>query len=158
MLAGDELRQVLALLRLVAVAADLIHAQVGVGAVGQADRRRGAADLLHRDDVGEIAHAGAAVFLFDGDAEQAEVAELAPQVHGKLVAAVDLRRARRDLGGGELLHGVAQHVQQSRPGRSRGPGSARSSWRRRGSWRHPMRSSILAGRPVGGLPSLALPI
>jgi AcrR family transcriptional regulator len=45
----------------------------------------------------EIAQAGAAVFLLDGDAVQAERADLRPQVHRELVAAVDLGGARRDL-------------------------------------------------------------
>ena len=58
----------------------------------------------------EIAHAGAAILLLDGDAEQAEVAELAPEVHGEFVGAVDLGGARRDLGVGEFRHPLAQHV------------------------------------------------
>ena len=52
----------------------------------------------------------AAVFLLDGDAEQAQVAHLAPQVGGKRVVAVDVGRARRDLVGRELPHRCAQHV------------------------------------------------
>ncbi len=79
-----------------------------MGAVGQADRGRGARDFFHRHDVREVAHVGAAVFLADGDAEQAELAHLAPQVHRELVAAVDFGGARRDLVGRELLHGFAQ--------------------------------------------------
>ena len=79
-------------------------------AVGQPDRGRGAADLLHRHHVREIAHAGAAVFLLDGDAEQAERAQLGPQVGGEVVVAVDGGGARRDLGGGEGRAPVAQHV------------------------------------------------
>ena len=79
-------------------------------AVRQADRRRRARDLLHRDDVREVAEVAAAVLLLHGHAVQAERAELLPQVGGKDVVAVDLGGARRDLGGGELLHGVAQHV------------------------------------------------
>ena len=79
-------------------------------AVGEADRRRGAAHLLHRDHVREVAHRRAAVLLLDGDAEQAQVAHLAPEVGRKLVGAVDLGSARRDLVRGELPHGRAQHV------------------------------------------------
>ena len=37
MLAGDQLRQIARLLRLVAVAHDLVDAEVGVRAVGEAD-------------------------------------------------------------------------------------------------------------------------
>ncbi|MNT27330.1 hypothetical protein D3C72_1629570 [compost metagenome] len=79
-----------------------------MGAVGEADGGRGARDLFHGDDVRQIAHAGAAVFLADGDAEQAHVAHLAPQIHGELVGAVDFGRARRDFGGGKLLDRFAQ--------------------------------------------------
>ena len=66
-------------------------------AVRKPDRGRAARDLLHRDDVREVAHRRAAVLFLDRDAEQAEGAELAPQVGGELVRLVDLRRARRDL-------------------------------------------------------------
>ena len=58
----------------------------------------------------EIAHAGAAIFLFDGDPEHAEIAELAPQLRRKLVRAVDIRSAGRNLGRGEIRHALAQHV------------------------------------------------
>ena len=54
-LAAHQLRQVLRLLRRAAVAVQLVDAQVRVRAVRQADRRRGARDLLHRDHVREIA-------------------------------------------------------------------------------------------------------
>ncbi len=93
-----------------AVAADLIHAQVRVRPVGQSHGSRGPADLLHRHDVGEIAHAGAAVVFLDRDAEQPELAQLAPQVHGEGVVVVDCAGARGDLDGSEVAHGFAQHV------------------------------------------------
>ena len=79
-------------------------------AVGQADRGRGARDLLHRDAMREIAQPGAAVLLLDGDAEQAELAHLRPQIAREGVGAVDLVGARRDLVGREAAHAVAQHV------------------------------------------------
>ena len=44
---------------------------------------------------------GAAVFLLDGDAEDAERAHLAPQIRREFVDAVDLGGARRDLVRGE---------------------------------------------------------
>ncbi len=44
----------------------------------------------------EIAEAGAAIFLLDGDAVQAERADLRPEVARKLIAAVDFGGARRD--------------------------------------------------------------
>ena len=49
MLAGDQLGKVTPLLLVVAVARDLIDAEIGMGAVGEADRGRGAAHLLDRD-------------------------------------------------------------------------------------------------------------
>ena len=109
-LAADELRQVALLLRFAAVAADLVDAKVRMRAVGQSHRRGRARDLLHRDDVGEVSHRRAAVLFLDGDAEQSQVAHLPPQVGRKEVVVIDGRGARRDLVGGELLHGRAQHV------------------------------------------------
>ena len=78
-------------------------------AVRQADRRRGARDLLHRDDVRQVAEVAAAVLLLDRHAVQAERAELRPEVGRKDVVAVDVGGARRDLVVGELLHRIAQH-------------------------------------------------
>ena len=109
-LAADELRQVAALLRLAAVAADLVDAQVRVRAVRQAHGGRRARDLLHRHAVREVTHRRAAVRLLDGDAEDAQVAHLPPQVRRELVAAVDVGGARRDLVRGELRDRRAQHV------------------------------------------------
>ncbi len=110
MLAGDQLRQIAALLRLVAVPAELIDAQIGMRAVGQADRRGSARHLLHRHAMREIAETGAAPLLFDGNAEKPERAELWPQLARKGIGAVDLVGARRDLVLGKIAHGVAQHV------------------------------------------------
>ncbi len=77
-------------------------------AVGQADRGGSAGNFLHRDDVGQVAHIGAAVFFGDSDAQQAQFTHLAPQVHRELVAAVDFGGARGDFGGGELLYRFTQ--------------------------------------------------
>jgi hypothetical protein len=76
--AGYQPGQILALLCLIAVAADLVHRQVRVCAIGKPDGAGSARDLFHRHNVREIAHMGTAVFLLDGDAEQPEAAELAP--------------------------------------------------------------------------------
>ena len=57
--------------------------------IGQADRGRGAGDLFNRDDMGQIAHACAAVIFLDRDAQKAQIAHLAPQRGGKGVGAVD---------------------------------------------------------------------
>ena len=81
-----------------------------MGAVGQADAGRGAADLLDRDHVLEIAQAAAAILLLDRHAEQAQLAELGPQLARELVAAVDLLGQRCDLARGEARHRVADHL------------------------------------------------
>ena len=110
MLAADQLGQVFLLLRLAAVALELVDAEVRVRAIGQADRSRSATDFFHRDHVRQIAHIGPAIFLGDGNAEHPELAHLAPQVHRELVARVDLGRARRDLLLRKMLHCIAQCV------------------------------------------------
>ena len=79
-------------------------------AVGQADRGRGPRHLLHRDAVLEIAEAGAAIFLLDGDAVQAERADLGPEIARELIAAVDFGGARRDLVLRERIHRLAYRV------------------------------------------------
>ncbi|MNE51702.1 hypothetical protein D3C80_1463410 [compost metagenome] len=109
-LAADQLGQVLGFLLGVAVAVDLVDAEVGVGAVGEGDRGRAAADFFHGHHVGQVAQAGAAVFFADGDAEQAHITELAPHVGGEQVVLVDLRGAGCQLGSHKGLHLVAQHV------------------------------------------------
>ncbi|MNO77088.1 hypothetical protein D3C76_681860 [compost metagenome] len=109
-LAADQPGQVFGFLLLGAVALDLVDAEVGVRTVGQRHRSRTAADLFHGDHVRQVAQRRAAEFLFHGDAEQAHVTELLPHVHGEGVFRVDLRGARRQLGGDEAADLVAQHV------------------------------------------------
>ena len=81
-----------------------------MGAVGEADRRRGAAQLLDRDDMLEIAQPDAAILLLDGDAVQAELAHLGPQLAREAVGLVDLGGDRRHLGRGEALDLLAQRI------------------------------------------------
>jgi hypothetical protein len=109
-LAGDQLGQIAPLLLGAAVAADLVDAEVGMGAVGEPDRGGGARDFLHRHAVLEVAEPGAAPLLLDGNAVNAELAKLRPEVAWEGIAAVDLVGPRRDLVGGEVAHAVAQHV------------------------------------------------
>jgi hypothetical protein len=79
-------------------------------AVGQADRPGRAGDFLHRNHVGQKAHAAATVFLGDGDAEQAHLAEFPPQIGRKQIVMVDLGRARRDFLFGKGVNGFTQQV------------------------------------------------
>ena len=128
MLAGDQLGQILALLLGVAVAVDLVDAEIRVRAVGQADRRRAARDLLHRDAMREIAQPCPAVFLGDRDAEHAEFAELRPQIARETCwCGRSRRRAAR-----------SRHWRSARPCRAarRRPRRARNRTRARhsGSW------------------------
>src|SRR5690606_11705026 len=108
--AADQLGQIALLLFFRAVAMNLVHTEVGMRTVGQPHRGAGAGDFFHGDHVRQVAHIGTAVFFAHSDAEHAQFAELAPQVHGELVAGVDLGGARRDLRLRELADGVAQHV------------------------------------------------
>ena len=59
----------------------------------------------------QIAHATAAELRIHGDAEQAELAELGPEVAGELVAAINLLGPRRDLGVSKAAHRIAQQIQ-----------------------------------------------
>src|SRR5580704_13433749 len=97
MRARNQLGQIFPLLRVAAVAAELVDAEVGMRAVGKPDRRRSARDLLERDTMLEIAEPAAAVFLLDRNAVQPELAEFRPEVARELIAPVDLGRPRRDL-------------------------------------------------------------
>ena len=110
MLPAHELRQIALALRLVAVEPQLVHAQVGMRAVGESHRARGARDLLHADDVREVAESGAAEALRHGDAEQPLPAERRPQVARKLVAAIDLGGHGRDLTARQIAGGVADQL------------------------------------------------
>ena len=110
MFARDQLRQILPLLRLAAVAPDLVHAEIGMGAVGQPDGRRRARHLLHGDAMLEIAEPGPAILLLDSDAMHPELADLRPQLARKLVAPVDFGGARRDLVARKGMNGLANRI------------------------------------------------
>ena len=108
MVAADQFGQVFLALGIVAVEVDLVDAQVGVGAVGQANGGGGTGDLFHHQGVGQITHIGAAVFFADGDAQYAQITELLPHLQGELVALVHLGGDRRDFLLGEVAHAVTQ--------------------------------------------------
>ena len=88
---------------------------------------------------------GAAVLLLDGDAEQAEVAELAPQVHREFVER-SISAARGAISAAaKLAHGLAQHVDRLAEVEARAAGSRSSGRRSRGGtgdpWGSPARFS-----------------
>ena len=58
----------------------------------------------------EIAQARAAIFLLDGDAVQAELAHLGPQLAREAVGLVELWAIGATCFGGKALHLVAQRV------------------------------------------------
>ena len=107
---GDQFGQVAFLLILGAVAANLVDAKVRVRAVAEPHRSGRAADFLHCHAMLEIAHAGAAELVLDGDPEQPHIPHFAPQILGEIVVAVDVRGTRRDLVRGETADRLAQHV------------------------------------------------
>ena len=111
-------------------------------AVGQADRGGRARHLLHGEAVLEIAEAGAAIFFLHRDAVQAERADLRPEIARKLVAAVDLGGARRDLVGGEVENGLADRV------RSLAEVEIEHLVRVRDHWRPPARYLLLLGQAL----------
>src|SRR5690606_16117804 len=104
--ARNQFRQIALLLVGAAIPADLVHAEIGMRAVGKADRAGSARNLLHGHAMFEIAEAGPAPFLFNRDAEQPELAELRPQIAREFVFPVDLVGARRDLALREAAHAV----------------------------------------------------
>src|SRR5262249_49997308 len=104
MLAAAELGQISVALGIGAVQADLIHAQVGMCAVGEAHGPGGARDLLHDDRVRQVPEAGATPALRYGDAQQPLLAERRPQIAREFVAAVYIGRTRRNPLGGEAPH------------------------------------------------------
>ena len=106
--AGNQPGQEPRLLVRRAVAVDLVDAKVGMGAVGQRHRGRGAGDFLHRHAMREVAHGGTPVVRVRRNAEQTELAHLRPQVAGEFVGFVDLGGARRDL----VLRKAENHVAQ----------------------------------------------
>ena len=98
MLTADQLGQVFRLLLRRTVAVDLAHAQVGMRPVGQANRRRPAADLLHRHHMRQIPQPRAAILLRHGNAQQSHVTKTPPHLLRKLILPVDLGGTRRQLG------------------------------------------------------------
>jgi hypothetical protein len=102
-----QFRQIAVFLFCGSVAPDLVHAQVGVRSIRQADRCRRARNLFHRNDMGQVTHRTTAVVWFDSDAQEAQGAHLFPQVGRELVGTIDLGGTRRDFSLRKLLNDVA---------------------------------------------------
>src|SRR5206468_935946 len=122
----------LLLLRLGAAEIDGHRADRGVRADEVGERRRGAAELLERGAVAEVARADPAVLLGERQAEEAEGAHLLEDRVGDLVVVLDLlldglqatfdELAHRALEKDELFGKVEVHGPQPRP--------RRCGWRR----------------------------
>jgi hypothetical protein len=106
----DQPRQVSGFLLGSTVAVDLVDAQIGVRGIRQPNAARATGDLFHGHHVRQIAHARPAPLFADGQAQQAHVAEFAPQVGWKLVDPVGFGGARGDFMRHEGGHRIAQHV------------------------------------------------
>ncbi|EGJ32873.1 hypothetical protein LYNGBM3L_74300 [Moorena producens 3L] len=96
-------------LRVIAPAPQLVDAEIGMGAIRQANRRRCAADLFDRDGMFEIAEPGAAIFFADRNAVQAKLPHFGPEVTRELIGFVHLCCNWRDLVLREPMYGVADH-------------------------------------------------
>ena len=110
MFAADQLGQVLLLLRLSAIALELVDTQIAVRAIRQAHAGRCTRNFFHGNHVCQVAHVGAAIRLRHRDAQHADFAHLAPQVHGKLIGAVNFCSAGCNFCLRKIAHCIAQCV------------------------------------------------
>ena len=104
MLTAAESRKIVGLLLIGAVADNLIDTEIGVGGIRKSNRCRGTTDNLHRDNVRQIAHIGAAEFFWCGNAENADVTHLQPEISGEFVGFIDVCCARANFRLGKLGH------------------------------------------------------
>jgi hypothetical protein len=109
-LTRHEFGQILRLLLGVAIAVQLVDAQVRMSTEGQADGCRGSRNLLHGDHMCEITQLSTTVFLADRQPEDTEVSELAPEIVREKVLLVDRSRTRGNLIRRKSVDCVAQHV------------------------------------------------
>ena len=71
MFAANEFGQIFLTLCVSAVAFDLVHTQIAVRAITQADAGRSARDFFHRHHMGQVAHVGAAKLFAHSDTQHA---------------------------------------------------------------------------------------
>ena len=109
-LAGGELGQVFLALVLVAIGVDRIHHQRGLHRVHRAIAGIDALDLARHEAIGDVARIGAAIFLRQGDADQAEFAHLVEDVAVGLLFQIGLGDARQQLVLRIGARGVADHA------------------------------------------------
>ena len=118
LLARNQPRQVLLLLRLIPVQHQLIDTQLAMRGIAQPDTTTRPAQLLHDHAVRLVAHGQAAVLLARRDAEEASLAKLLPHVVGERILAVCPRSYfLGDLAARKVLHALAQLVEVGLRGR-----------------------------------------
>ena len=112
---------------------ELVDAEVGVGAVGEADGAGGPGDLLHGDAVVHVAEPHPAVLLGRREAVEVEVPHEPPQVHlpREVVGRVDRRRVRRDGLLRELAHALLELPAAGRVRNWVDQATGEAQWRRR---------------------------
>ena len=110
MFTADQPGEVAPFLLFAGIAVNLVDAEIGMSAVGKGNGRRGAADLLDGHDMLQIRHPGTAVFFGNGDAVQPQIAHLPPEVHRKMIFAVDIGRPGSNLRPGKRHDGVPQQI------------------------------------------------
>jgi len=94
---------------------DLVDAEIGMRAIGQADRSRAARNLLHRDAVGQITMPEAAILFADRDAMQPECAHLRPQIAREGCWVLSISSARGAILLSENPRAVARSMSTSSP-------------------------------------------
>ncbi|MGY4472035.1 hypothetical protein ACVWWK_007744 [Bradyrhizobium sp. LB9.1b] len=109
-LAAGELRQVFLALVLVAIGVDRVHHQRGLHRVHRAVAGIDPLDLAGDEAVGDIACIGAAIFLRQRDADQAELAHLVEDLAVGRLFEIGLGDTRQQLVLGVGARGVAHHA------------------------------------------------
>ena len=109
-LAGREFRQIFAALRLAAIGIDRVHHQRRLHRHQRAEAGIHPLDLARDQPVTDIIQAGAAVFLRDGRADQAERAHFADDIGIEFAVAIGREHAREQLLLRIIARGVAHHA------------------------------------------------
>ena len=109
-LSRNQFRQILLLLRFVAISDDLVDAQVRVCTVGESNTSSDSTHFLHDKSMRKVAHVSTSVLLGSGDAVEAHFTALEPELSEilKNVGAVSFVGVRLELG----LEEVSAHVSQ----------------------------------------------
>ena len=108
--AGGELGQIFLALVLVAIGIDRVHHQRRLHRIHRAIAGIDALDLARHQAIGDVARIGAAIFLRQGNADQAEFAHLIEDLAVGLLFEIGLGDARQQLVLRVGARGVADHA------------------------------------------------